>query len=204
MCGILLLFIIITRSNKFDLYLLSFSPTGSTFSSFQIYSLLMWQKGCTRLFFCKNFRFTSFSPSLYFTGPPTCLTVWISSINLQMFIERIMFWTLVEQKNTSNGPWHTQHHKLTAWCIRIFAMANAGLPFEVRRYPERVVCTGRVIQRPTAARLGLLACPNPIHTHQRLLAVKEHINKRYKTKEFFFLYINVYLQSTHTRLQTIK
>jgi len=99
-----------------------------------------------------------------------------------MYIERIMFWTLDEQKNTSNGPWHTHHHKLTAWRIRIFAMANAGLPFEVRGYPELVVYTWRVVQRPTAARLRLLARPLATHTHQRLLAVKEHINKRYKTK----------------------
>ena len=93
-----------------------------------------------------------------------------------------MFWTLVDQTNTSNCPWHTQHPKLTAWRIGIFAMADAGLPLEVWRYPELVVFTGRSVQRPSTARLRLLACPYPTHTHQRLLAVKEHIDKRYKMR----------------------
>jgi hypothetical protein len=65
-------------------------------------------------------------------------------------------------------------------------MANAGLPLEVRGYPELVVYTWRMVQRPTTARLRLLACPYAIHTHQRLLAVKEHINKRYKMKWFLW------------------
>ena len=127
----------------------------------------------------KSFKLFSSIWCIYFTGPPTFLTLSISSTNLQMFIERIMFWTPVEH---SNGQWNKQNQKLTAWRIRIFAMANAGLPLEVRGYPKLVVYTGRVVQRPTAARLRLLACPNPTHTHQRLLAVKKHTNKRYKTK----------------------
>ena len=40
--GILLLFMIVTRRSQFDLYLLSFSSTGSTFNYFKISSVLLW------------------------------------------------------------------------------------------------------------------------------------------------------------------
>ena len=47
--GILLLFILVTWRSRFDLYLPSFSSTGSTFISSKISSLLLWScvPGCS-------------------------------------------------------------------------------------------------------------------------------------------------------------
>ena len=42
MFGILLLFILVACRSQFDLYLLSFSSTGSTLNSYKISSFLFW------------------------------------------------------------------------------------------------------------------------------------------------------------------
>ena len=59
--GIPLLILFICRS-QFDLYLLSFSSTGSTCSSFKISSFLLCTKRCTRLLFL---NFSCSCQSLY-------------------------------------------------------------------------------------------------------------------------------------------
>jgi len=44
MFGILLLLILVTCGRQFDLYLLSFSKTGSNFNSSKKFSSLLWSK----------------------------------------------------------------------------------------------------------------------------------------------------------------
>jgi hypothetical protein len=71
--GILLLIILVTCRSEFDLYLLSFWSTGSTFSSSRIPSFLLLVKTCVYLFFRKissvrhwsilRARFINFKPS---------------------------------------------------------------------------------------------------------------------------------------------
>jgi hypothetical protein len=48
-----LLFILLTCRGQFDLYPLSFSSTGSTFSPSKVYLLPYGQRACILIFFCK-------------------------------------------------------------------------------------------------------------------------------------------------------
>jgi hypothetical protein len=53
--AILLLLILVTCRSKLDLYLLSFSSTGSAFRSSKIYSFLLWSNMCIPAVLLKNF-----------------------------------------------------------------------------------------------------------------------------------------------------
>ena len=53
--GILLLFILVTCRSQFDLYLLSFSSSGSTLNSSKISSFVLWSKSVYSAVLRRNF-----------------------------------------------------------------------------------------------------------------------------------------------------